>query len=133
MTEVYANVPAQYLTAVIVTKPTTNQSDPMSSLWLEVPTEHQKETAFGVRRSNFVQNWQREVGREVQGTSNPKHLKMCETTERGTKARINIELIHELAETHESDYQGKMGRVKPKTTGAVGTMIISAITQNSKK
>lgn len=58
---------------------------------------------------------------------------MCETTERGSKSRVNIELIHELAETHESDYQGEMGRVKPKTTRAVGTMIISAITQNFKR
>lgn len=58
---------------------------------------------------------------------------MCETSERGAKSRVDIELIYELAETHKSDYQGEMGRIKSETAGAVGTMmIISAVAYNSR-
>ena len=86
-------------------------------------TGHDNNTAGRLGRSNKAKQRQRKVRRHVEEASDPEHLKVGELTQGRTEAGIQVELIHQLKQAHESDDQGEIGRIKPDAARLVRTTV----------
>lgn len=123
ITEVYARVPPQYLTAVIKVRTVCQLYSPLQMRGIPAGeiglTRHDQQSGLSIGRSKLPEKWQGKVRRDVEETPKAEHLQMRELAKRRTEARVEVELVEKLADAHDRDQEGETGWVEADSSRAV--------------